>query len=195
MFEIKNTFRPQLKNFGLARAEMHRQVKALFRDSVRAFVFEVAEGLSQHIDSGMSYASLMPLGGKVQIRKILEQALAGASFQRKLYLASGPFAGVSPFKSATHGSKLGQSAYVLNFGSEDSLKMTFEFRLVVLQWYLNENGLGNNDQPAWNFLDKGQAAFKLYWDQNKDRYLDGNKVLQTILTGRALTQKEFDLDG
>lgn len=194
MFRINNTFRPQLKNFDLARVEMHRQVKALFKDSVRAFVFEVASGLAQHIDSGMSFASILGVAGKVRIRSILQEALSSANFQRKLYIASGPFEGVTPFKSASHGAELGKSAFTLDFGSEDNLNMTFRFQIVVLQFYLNENGLGNNGNPAWGFLQQGQAAFRDYWEQNKNRYLNGDKVMQTILTGKPMTQRSFDLD-
>jgi hypothetical protein len=126
----------------------------LFRGAVAAFVMATAAQV--HVDTGMSAASLKPLGKKV-----------GANFTITPKTPKGRFWGTymtgksyrSKIRNMAEGIKAGQKAGTINYGTFPRPIMSFSFSIKVYQyWYW--------EAIRWQSLMAGEWAFKNYIKQN-----------------------------
>lgn len=165
------------------RQYQHKQLMQLWGDSVRKFISTVSELIA--VDSGMSVASLLPLASKVRFKNAIAESLRGKgpNFKRRPYRASGQFGG-GGYKSRAHGERLGQKAYDLVFGTPNNPQFVFNFKIVVLQYFLHENGLARGNSYNYRSLEKGRVAFLSYWESNFDNYVDGDLIAKFFLTGK-----------
>lgn len=166
---------------------VHRALVRLWRDSVKEFIVVTADAMS--VDTGMSVASLQPLGAKVGFATLIRESLRGKGPKRRSPKdkPTGEFANNDgPFKSRALGERLGQDAFELEFGTPNVPVLLFKFKIVVLQHRLNDAGLGNvPNPPMWRSIAKGTIAFKQFFNENLPRRLPGRAVARMLLTGRV----------
>lgn len=167
---------------GKVQKKIHDSLIRLWRDALQVFIKTVLNNIG--VESGMSGATLKPLAKDVRLKTYVEQSLRGrgAKFNRARYNST-RFPGDSEYKSMAHGERLGASAYTINYGTPKVPRLTFTFEIKVLQFYLNELGIGNNNTPPWDSLDKGQAAAIEFIETNLSNYI-GDEELLNILLGR-----------
>jgi len=165
----------------IVREVIYSRIIELWRNCVREFVKVAVESLQADIDTGMSMASMLPLATNVKLQSLIEANIHGRGIHKKAYHAGGQYAG-SGDKSAEHGAELGQKAYDIEFGTPTSGKLLFRFKIVVLQYFLHEQGLAKRNSHNWQSLTKGATAFVNYWETQQDKYLTP-ELLETILNG------------
>jgi hypothetical protein len=144
-----------------------KKITVIWKKSIRAFI-DVLLG-NMEVDTGMSYASLHPLGLQVNMKTILSEAMRGKGPRLSYTQPHGRFAdnpGPGEFKSPVFGSWLGERAYTLEFGTQTNPVWKFNFKIVVLQHYLQELSLGryNSSNPMNNSLKNGREAFLETWE-------------------------------
>lgn len=160
---------------------VHRQFIRLWEDSVKAFINAAYSVLSQHVDTGMSIASLEPLAISVRLKTLITTALKGGYSGSKYYDFSGP---TDRAKSPQYGRELGQSAYVLSFGTPELPQLDFVFKIVVFQYYLHEFGYAIPSTGIWNTLGKGKTAFLEFFTTNLHSYVHPKQIVKVLLHGR-----------
>jgi len=172
-------------NFNKATKYLHRQLVALWKDSVGAFIQEALKHV--HVDTGMSAASFQPLAANVKMQSIISESLRGRG--PKKGFPDGSIKDLEfkdsegPFKSRALGARLGRRAYDLTFGTPSLPEMNFVFRIVVFQYYLNESGYGN--QAAWDSLLKARDAFLANWKSRFDDFVDARAYGEIIVWGET----------
>jgi hypothetical protein len=160
-------------------------LKRVWRESVGAFI--EAAALAMSVDSGMSVASLEPLGAKVRLATLIREISRGKGPKRGHTTASGRFADNNgPFKSRALGRRLGEKAFTLEFGSRTNPQFTFSFTIVVLQHFLHENGLGKGSTMIWDSMKKGELAFIETFERRIPQVLDGDKIAAMLFDNVTL---------
>lgn len=142
---------------------IHEKLIELWKDSTRAFILETVKYV--HVDTGMSMASLFPLAEKLKYAEFVSAELLRANGSKPGYKYGGT-------KSVTRGKEFGRQAYRLDFGTTISPVLKFDFQTVVYQYSINEIGMGNNNQDAWNSLEKGKASFLEFFESQFENYMD-----------------------
>jgi len=165
---------------------VHNALIKLWKESIRAFVREAVKHI--HIDTGMSYASLMPLAAQVRLREEVGSALAltnpaKAGFKN----LTGQFASNNArFKSKTFGEQLGREAFDIKFGTDKSPNLSFQFHIVVFQHFLH-------DEPRyqysgnWQSMSQARTAFLETFNtgiQNNE-YLRGDYIVALLMELRG----------
>lgn len=181
MFQIKIETRRKKK---LSKAKLqkyiYKQLVRLWKDCVQAFILETIKHI--RVDTGMSRASLQPLGAQVGLRSLIIETLRGKG-PKRIY-NSYDFPGIKgKLKSRAHGEKLGKKAYTLKFGTQNNPQLIFEFHIVVLQHYLHESSAHYSKSKNWQSLTKGKEAFLDFWNQNFDKYISKKNIYNFFLTG------------
>lgn len=167
--------------------KIHNSLIRLWQDAIQEFIKTVLNNIG--VESGMSGATLKPLAKDVRLKTYVEQSLRGrgAKFSKSRY-SSTRFPGDSDTKSKSHGERLGASAYEINYGTPKVPRLTFTFQIKVLQFYLNELGIGNNNTAAWNSLPKGEQAAIDFINNNFQNYINDQEFINILLgsSGRNL---------
>lgn len=144
--------------------KLHDNMSTLWRGATRAFIEEILKQDLIRVDTGMSKASLIPLGRAVKMVTAIRAGINPIRDARKgVTFVDGTHSGAydpNAYKTAALGEKIGEKAYVLNFGSKNRPVFVFEFRILVYQYLIGENGRG------WNTLKVGQEAFIDYLRTN-----------------------------
>ena len=151
----------------IIKTRVYRELSNIYRGSVRSFVEKIILRGMQGTDTGMSKASLIPLGRAVRglVGNIRSNITATKNVHRRQPLyQSNSFPGMSKYKSIKHGIALGEDAYLLSFGDIRNPVFLFKFEIRVLQYYLKENGLDGSS--AWNSLEIGRAAFLRHLEEH-----------------------------
>lgn len=169
----------------------------LWRDSIRAFVREAVKYIV--IDTGMSYASMLPLAAQVRIRDEIEAGMIGQGKPKSGFKnLSGGFANNNArFKSKSLGEQLGTEAFTIKFGTPRRPELTFTFHLVVFQYYLHEEQRGGGYVSSnWRSLSKARQAFldTFHAGMESGKYLNG-RILLDVLTGGPLGQMILTTEG
>ena len=150
----------------------HNRLKRLWRDSVKAFILATVDAMA--IDTGMSVASLQPLGARVRLRTLILETLRGKGpkFKRGYTDLAGNYH-PDQSKSRAHGERLGQKAYTLEFGTPSDTNLLFTFDIVVFQHQFHE--------PTWESLQKGEKAFIDYFEANFQSYINAQDLVVRLL--------------
>lgn len=163
---------------------IHQGVTRLWKDSVKAFINEALNHV--HVDTGMSAASFIPLGTKVRMKTILTQSLRGHGPKRGHSKLTGEFANNNAdFKSRALGTELGKKAYHLSFGTPSIPKLSFDFKIVVFQYYLHETGKAKGSSDVWDSLEHGRVAFIDYFESNISNYIVSRVIAELIMFGES----------
>ena len=148
----------------------HKSLVRLWKDATRHFILTTVSHVK--VDTGMSAASLAPLGKEVGLKTSLIQSIRGVGPKPGHRNLIGEWAtNNAEFKSKSFGVQLGESAYRLNFGGPQRPVLFFEFRIVVFQYYLHELGLVDNTSGPWGSLNEGFLAFQTFIENNFESYL------------------------
>lgn len=157
-------------NVGIFSQRLHKNMTRLWRNATKAFLEAVIEGDLIRVETGMSKASLLPLARAVQMLTVVRATIDPKVASRRGYTSINGVYNPNGERSVDSGIKLGEKAYTLNFGLQDRPIFNFEFRIVVYQHLLYENGLVHG-YPPQDSLVKGQAAFRQYIEDNKQQYV------------------------
>ena len=176
---------------------VHIGLMKLWRECIRAFVREATKYII--IDTGMSYASMLPLASQVRIRDEIELGMVGVGKPKPGFrnLTGGFASNNARFKSKSFGEELGTEAFTIKFGTPRRPELTFTFHLVVFQYYLHDQQRGSGYVSSnWRTIPKAQAAFLETWDAGiaSGKYIDG-KILLDVLTGGPLGQMILTTEG
>lgn len=176
---------------------VHTGLMRLWRDSIRAFVREAVKYVV--IDTGMSYASMLPLAAQVRIRDEIEAGMIGVGKPKSGFknLSGGFASNNARFKSKTLGEQLGKEAFTIKFGTPRRPELTFTFHLVVFQYFLQEEQRGPGYVSSnWRTLPKARQAFLDTFHAGLDsgEYIDG-RILLDVLTGGPLGQMIITTEG
>ena len=169
----------------------------LWRESICAFVREAIKYIV--IDTGMSYASMLPLAAQVHIRNEIEAGMIGTGKPKRGFknLTGGFASNNARFKSKSLGESLGKEAFTITFGSPRRPELTFSFHLVVFQYYLQEEQRGSGYVSSnWRSLPSARQAFldTFYGGLDSGKYIDG-RILLAVLTGGPLGQMILTTEG
>jgi hypothetical protein len=149
-----------------------KDVTQLWKESVAIFVETILEHIV--IDTGMSAATLQPLGIRVGMKNILAETMRGRGPKRGHRGLIGQWAdNNAKFKSAALGARLGQRAYDLKFGTPSNPVFEFEFHIVVFQYFLHESGMNYSGSGDWQSLEAGREAFQNHFDSNIESVVGG----------------------
>lgn len=167
---------------------VHRGLIRLWRESVGEFITATADAMA--VDTGMSVASLQPLAAKVRLATVIREIARGKGPKRRSPgdVPQAPFQdNFGPFRSRALGERLGRNAFELEFGTPRTPLLKFQFRIVILQHFLNDNGLGNvANPPVWQSLEKGEAAFLDHFNREFAARNFGARISEMLLTGRLI---------
>jgi len=161
---------------------VHTALIRLWKESVRAFVREAVKHI--HIDTGMSYASLLPLAAQVRLREEIAVGLtfAGAA-KRGFKNLSGVFADNNArFKSKTFGEQLGRTAFNLKFGTPQAPDLLFQFKIVVFQYFLHDETHYSYSQN-WRSISQARIAFLETFNTGleSNKYLKGRFIVALLM--------------
>lgn len=142
-----------------------RKANMLWRHSIQAFVESLANNNRVQVDTGMSKAQILPLARAVRMVGAARATIHPRRASRRGYSELGGSWNASSERSMAHGEELGQDAFIITYGTPQNPIMTFKFRLVVFQYWLHDNGLGN--QAAWGSVKHAQAAMERFFERHK----------------------------
>lgn len=165
VFATHNVLFPSLPHF---KKKMHANMTKLWREAIKEFVETVAlrsAGLV-HVDTGMSKASIIPLAKVVRIAGLVRASIVPNRYKKTPKYYHFESNTPSGLKTISHGIELGEKVTKVDFGSPRDPVMTLEFSINVLQYFLNEEGVGNNNSVAWRSFEQGHAAFEKHITEN-----------------------------
>jgi hypothetical protein len=128
---------------------LHRRGTAAWNDCIGDFVRAAAPKV--HVDTGMSLASLIPLGRIVRALDVLGRSGTGKT--RRGYTDIRGIYHPKQLKGAHHGERLGESAYQISYGNSKRPVFRFSFDIRVFQWLLHDVIRG-----SWGAIEAGRAA-------------------------------------
>lgn len=129
----------------------------LFMRACRAYVQALAQEIGKHVDTGMSFASVVPFARFVNAVGVDMPVATSLPKKWVTSMATGK-AIVGRKKSITEGLKAGRigSAFNVKEGSPNRPIFQMWFSIQVFQYYLHEYGY---QTPAWNSLSKARNAY------------------------------------
>jgi hypothetical protein len=137
----------------------------LWKDSIAEFVRAVALSNTIHVDTGMSVASVAPLGRQVRLFTQVMNAAGGGKPKAGGELLGQRGSKIQKSKAA--GVRLGEDAYSIRYPTAQNQTMFFEFNIVVLQYFLHESSSNFSGSLNYETLDKGRTALRKYFLDNK----------------------------
>lgn len=155
-----NKLTPDLRKAFVAT---HARSSVVWRQAVRVFIETLAAEVSQHQDTGMSYASLF------HIAKLVRAKIAPATPKRDSVKGFSSITGTyykDRIKTRAVGEKLGEKTARIGYGSPINPRFSFTFEIQVFQYLIHEFGLGFNQGDAWNSIGKARSAMNIFL-QNK----------------------------
>jgi len=140
--------------------KQHKKNVKMFDRAVRVFVETLAEEVSRHQDTGMSYASLFKLSR--QVKAEIPPSSPARERRKGLTLITGTYI-PSGFKDRKLGEKLGEKSYKLQYGAPNNPRYNFVFEIQVYQYFINEYGLGfTKPGGAWESVGQAVSAMEAF---------------------------------
>jgi hypothetical protein len=171
--------------------KVHEQLKTCWREAVRAFILETIKHIP--VDTGMSMASLYGVAANSTIRigNVMWAELLGKgpNKPKKTYVTLEGQVKHGEYKSKELGQTLGKDskAYDIQFGTPANPSMVFQFKIVVFQYKLRENGFADN-QP-WDSIAYGKAAFIEEWQKQSSARINATTLLNMIFPRGRITKR------
>ena len=178
-----NTRKP-FKGYGPLQKYVYEQLQDLFDDSIGAFLEVLSSAIVR--DTGMSEGMLRPLADRVKFKLAVKQSMKGKGpHWTNRYNSSSFSSGLSgQMKSESLGIRAGKRAFDINYGSPKRMIFDFDFKINVLQFFLNETGLGNSKQWTSHQLEPAKEAFINYWNDNAARYVSSKVLHEYLASGK-----------
>lgn len=155
---------------------MHEGLEKLWKDSAKAFLRAVLENqaFTNHTDTGMSRASLIPLARKIRLAtKVMEGASIKHSSRKGAFDIDGNWH-PDAIRDMAAGIAAGEEAFTLTTGTHKRMLFRFRFSIEVFQYLMNEHGMWNT--TAFQTIAAGEEAFWAYYNANFDTYVK-HKIL------------------
>jgi len=163
---------------------LHNTLIDIWDAGVRAFIRAALKEII--VDTGMSAASLIPLGRLVKSAEInlitprrgpqIGYTQLGGSYVR------------NGIRGPKTGERFGKEAFTLTYGDPEKPVFYFSFKAVVFQHFLMDLGLGNFNRPVQS-IEKGLATMRTYIGSgpNSRWAIVADDVIQTwIKTSRLI---------
>lgn len=178
-----NTRKP-FKGYGPLQKYVFNQLQNLFDDSIGAFLNVLSSAIVR--DTGMSEGMLIPLAERVNFTLAVRSSIEGKGPHWTNRYSSRKYSpGLSgQMKSESLGIRAGKKAYNINYGSERRMVFDFDFDINVLQFFLNETGVGGSTQWTSHQLEPAKEAFVNYWNTNAVRYVSSRVLHEYLATGK-----------
>ena len=154
----RRRLRPNVNKFSMS---LYKRIKRIWNEAIREFVRAIVTGDLIKVDTGMSKGSLLPLSRAV---RMLTSVKIGSTRSRKGYTDISGVWHPGVLKNVALGKRIGESMFKINYGSEQRVRLVFEFHIEVYQYLLHEYGYGT--LPAWNTLETGFLALQRYLQDN-----------------------------
>lgn len=156
----KKAFRTDMKEI-LLRSQ-YDILRDLWIDAMQEFVKAITAPGVIHLDTGMSKASIIPLGRAVAanyrtINKSIGAIVGGGSMGKKGYVSLDGTYHPDVWRTRQLGEQLGQKAFSFDLGVPEAPYFKFNFHIVVFQHKFHE--------PEWDSLAEGKAAFLDFYHQ------------------------------
>jgi hypothetical protein len=170
--QVKLPEDPVLKRY------LAKRLTSLWRAAVKEFFIELVKHIQ--VDTGMSYASVLPLARKVHLATDLLKDLTPRRKPKLGHMTlSGEYtraATASPETGERYGEvAISQRRHVLEIGLEDNLHFKFKFEIVIFQYDLHE--------PKWKSVLHAEQAFKRYWKDHITDYVKKTELISWIVQG------------
>ena len=167
----------------------YNELRKIWAEAAQAFVRAAMARVL--VDTGMSAATFFPLSRAISRLNlgvpgtpgIVQRAVSrgSGSFRDRPEFPSGARRG--RFRNAREGEREGARAFSLTFGSPSRPQFRFFFQTIVFQFAVHE--------AQRNALRAGEAAFRESLEANIG---DVNRVLQLLLSGRAIPRGELQIN-
>ena len=138
----------------------------LWDDSIAEFVRAVALSDTIHVNTGMSVASVAPLARQVRLFSEVMAAASGGIESKAGGSVLGS-RGSNITRSKEAGRRLGEDAFSIIYPKAGNQTMSFEFRITVFQYFLNESSNNYSGSLNYQTIDKGRAALRAFFIDNK----------------------------
>jgi len=151
-----NINRPDM---GLFTKALHDRSVRVWNGAISAYIQAVANVVSSHQDTAMSYASLFATARKV---KALGKIPPASPKRSDAQFSSGTQGGyASAWKNQLLGEMAGEKCSEIHYGKAHRPILTFSFEIAVYQYLMHEVG---NFRPgiAWESLEAGRQAMNDY---------------------------------
>lgn len=150
--------------------ELLKNMQELWRGAIRAFLEGVASRI--HVDTGMSKASLRPLGAEVGV----DVSISPKRGPRK---GLDTFTAYYPerYKSIEEGERVGEKAFHIGWGTTSRPQLYFRFNITVFHYFLHE--------VNWKSLNTGEAVMRSYLDRNASRVIPELSKWMNLVTKRG----------
>jgi hypothetical protein len=145
--------------------EVYAFIQDLWRKSLIVFVNETAALIK--IETGMSRASLIPLSKYLGNNPAL--IVRSDKVRRDLHDMSGR--AVGGWRDKAEGIAAGEAAFMVDYGSPSSPKLSFTFDINVWQWHLRENGYAMKQGSGWHSLEIGVQKMQKYMDTEYESFI------------------------
>ena len=160
------------------RKYVQQSLARLWRACAREFFIELVKHI--HVDTGMSYASVIPLARKAHLASELMSNLSPRRSRPSHTSLEGTYIQGSPANVATgiaYGNEaVAQKRHDIDFGTPANIILRFRFEVVVYQY--------DKHDIQWQSVNKAEAVFKLYWRTNISKYLSPTDYFSWLVQGR-----------
>lgn len=166
---VRTTFKSQTER---GKRKLYDRTFKIFMTACRAFARGLAEEVGKHIDTGMSFASILPFARFVRAAEV---DMMSSNSLPKLGLTD--IMGVyhpKRYKSVREGLSAGKKAFGVNTGSISIPRFSMWFSIQVYQYMIHEYGY---QTAAWNSQVKAERAFMEVLYNYLARAVSGRRAL------------------
>jgi len=146
----------------ITKAE-HTRLRHIWDDCARAYLRAILLSDVIRVDTGMSKASLIPLGRALRMTTEVKKGISSTASKKGSFTLDGVWQPDVP-RTAARGEAAGarKAGYNLLYGGPKRMVFVFDFEIRVWQYLLYEQGRGKDS--AWDTIGVGRAAFNDYFD-------------------------------
>lgn len=138
----------------LALKSTHGRASVVWRQAVRVFVETLADEVSKHQDTGMSYGSLFTLARLVKAK--LPPPTINTKERKGMKTITGTYY-PNRYRDLQAGIRLGEKSGRISYGNASNPRYSFIFEIKVYQYLINEFGLGFS-KSAWESIGRATEA-------------------------------------
>ena len=157
-----------------------KKATRVWNDAITAYIVAVAEIVSQHQETGMSYASLFATARTVRAMGKLPPFSPTKDFTVFSKSTQGGYAG--EYKNARAGEAIGEKCADIHYGTTSRCVFTFEFDFptAIYQYLMHEHG-DFDPKVAWESIEAGENAFSEFMDSEaQDVLLTRNELFSDL---------------
>lgn len=157
--------------------QLHKELSVLWTEAAGAFIKELAKHTA--VETGESFASLLPLAAKLKVRLVRNKPTKKRKGDpRRLELRTGkPIDNTE--RTPGSGFRAGEDAFLFSFGPPGSLQFEFLYDIRVFQFLVNDSRTGG--------MVKADIAFREFVDKQfrnrAEKIVDSWNIAHIFRTG------------